>query len=152
MNDLPIDEVDTRSMRFQYGGGRVKMKQWTGTIRIGSPRRIRHGDSLTVLGLRLIFVKPGRECETRDREATVEIFGRAPEMAARVASKLRAFGVDARRRGREVRLKRDPIAIYAREVRLPIIRTPQAYYSVETVPGPIASRKKRGPEREEKTS
>ncbi len=111
-----------------------KAKPWTGTIRIGSPRRIRHGDTLTVLGVRVIFVKPGRECETRDREVTVEINGRAPEMAAQVAAKLRAFGLDARRIGRTIRLKRDPVTIYAGTKRLPVIIRPEAVLRVDAKP------------------
>jgi len=101
------------------------VKPWTARIRVG--RRLRHGDTLEVLGAKIIFVDPGDECETRDREATVEIGGRARDIAARIAKKLRALGVNARRRGRSIILKRDPPTIYAGERRLPVMVSPCAY-------------------------
>jgi hypothetical protein len=98
------------------------MKPWTGRIRVG--RRISHGETLEVLGAKIIFVNPGLEYETRDREATVEIGGRARDIAARLARKLRALGVHAHRRGRSIVLRREPPAIYAGERRLPVILSP----------------------------
>lgn len=106
-----------------------------GRIKIGSPRRIAHGDILDVAGLRVIFVKPGRECEVKGNEVTIEIRRPAERIAARLAKILRHFGMDARRRGRVVILK--PPAQYVGSVRLPIIRQPQAYYVAEALPGPV---------------
>ena len=95
-------------------------------VGIGDPRHLKPGDTLSIQGVTIEFVKDGVEVSHRIR-FPIPILRRSRDIARRLAATFRAINWRAEQIGRsgKIRLWPDP-AIYSKMVRVPVILKPLA--------------------------